>query len=79
MEILNTILSIVQVVLAVGVIVLILLQQSKRAGLSGAIGGGSETFFGKNKAGSLDAKLNRFTVIGTIVLCVLTLVLNIVK
>ena len=79
MKTLNTILSIVQIILSVGVVILILLQQSKRAGLSGAIGGGAETFFGKNKAGSMDAKLSRITVICTIVLCVTTLLLNIIK
>ena len=79
MKTLNTILSIVQIILAVGVVILILLQQSKRTGLSGAIGGGAETFFGKNKASSLDAKLSRITVICTIVLCVTTLLLNIIK
>jgi len=79
METLNTIFSIVQVILAVIVTVLILMQQGKRAGLSGAIGGGAETFFGKNKASAMDAKLNKLTVIFVIVLCVLTLVLNIVK
>ena len=55
------------------------MQKSKQGGLSGAITGGSETFFGKNKGNTLDAKLNKMTVIITIVLCVLTLVLNIIK
>lgn len=79
METLNTILSIIQVILAIGVILLIVFQQSKRSGLSGAIGGGSETFLGKNKSSRLDAKLNKYTVIVTVVLCVVTLLLNIVK
>ena len=79
METLNTVFSIIQVVLAVAVIILIALQKSKQGGLSGAITGGSETFFGKNKGNTLDAKLNKMTVIITIVLCVLTLVLNIIK
>ncbi len=79
METLNTILSVIQVVLAVGVTILILMQQGKRAGLSGAIGGGAETFFGKNKASSMDAKLNKITVVLAVVLCVTTLLLNIVK
>ena len=55
------------------------MQQGKRAGLSGAIGGGAETFFGKNKASSMDAKLNRITVVLAVVLCVTTLLLNIIK
>lgn len=79
METLNIILSIVQVILAIGVVALILFQQSKRSGLSGVIGGGAETFFGKNKANGIDAKLNKYTVIAAIALCVVTLLLNIVK
>ena len=31
------------------IVVLVMLQQSKQAGLSGAIAGGADTFFGKNK------------------------------
>ena len=79
METVNTILSIVQVIIALAVIVLILLQQSKHSGMSGVIGGGAETFFGKNKASGLDATLNRLTIVLSIVLCLLTLILNIVK
>lgn len=78
MEALNVILSIVQVILAIGVIFLVLMQQGKRAGLSGAIAGGAETFFGKNKASSMDAMLSRLTVIFSIILVVITIALNLV-
>ncbi len=79
METLNLIISIVQVVLAVAVIFLVLLQQGKRAGLSGAISGGAETFFGKNKASSMDAMLSRLTIILSILLAVSTFALNLVR
>ncbi|MBS7314898.1 MAG: preprotein translocase subunit SecG [Clostridiaceae bacterium] len=78
METLNLIISIVQVVLAIAVIFLVLLQQGKRAGLSGAISGGAETFFGKNKASSMDALLSRLTIILSILLGISTLALNLV-
>jgi len=42
-------LSIIYVVVAIGLIVTVLLQSGKSAGLSGAISGGAETFFGKKK------------------------------
>ena len=42
-----TILTIVHVVLAVFLIVVVLFQSGKSAGLSGSIAGGAETFFGK--------------------------------
>jgi preprotein translocase subunit SecG len=45
----------------------ILLQSGKSAGLSGAIGGGAEQLWGKNKARDYDAKFDRITKISAIV------------
>ena len=52
-------LCIVEVLVALGLIVSILMQSSKSAGLSGSIAGGAETFFGKKKG--LDQKLSRIS------------------
>lgn len=56
----------------------ILLQSGKSAGLSGSIGGGAEQIFGKQKAQSMDAMLDRATkiaasafIIGALVLVVI--------
>lgn len=78
MEALNIIISIVQVILALAVTALVLMQQGKRAGLSGAISGGAETFFGKNKASSMDALLNKLTIILSILLVITTIALNLI-
>ncbi len=43
------------------IIVVVLLQESKSAGLSGAIAGGAETFFGKNKGRTIEQKLVKWT------------------
>lgn len=43
------------------IIVAVLLQESKTAGLSGAIAGGAETFFGKNKGRTMEQKLVKWT------------------
>ncbi|WP_231683103.1 preprotein translocase subunit SecG [Phosphitispora fastidiosa] len=51
--------SIVHIALAIGVIATILLQSGKSAGLSGAIAGGAETFFGKKKG--MDAFLSKLS------------------
>lgn len=69
------IMTILQVILAIAVIVLVLLQQSKSAGLSGAISGGAETFFGKNKGRTWDALLHKLTIICAAALAVTTLIL----
>lgn len=58
---LQTILTIVHVVLAVFLIVVVLFQSGKSAGLSGSIAGGAETFFGKNKARTWDGMLEKLT------------------
>ncbi len=61
MEIAKLILSIVDVVAALFLIAVVLLQSGKSAGLSGAISGVADTFLSKNKAKSWDAKLARMT------------------
>ncbi len=59
----TTILTIVHIILAVILIAVVLLQSGKQAGLSGAISGGAETFFGKNKARTMDGMLSRATTV----------------
>ena len=59
-------------------VTVILLQEGKTAGLSGAIAGGADTFLAKNKAKSLDAKLARWTKWVAILFVVLTLVISLV-
>ena len=50
-------------IVSLALIIIVLLQQGKTQGLSGAIAGGAETFFGKNKARTIDAKLKKFTTV----------------
>ncbi|NIK72460.1 MULTISPECIES: preprotein translocase subunit SecG [unclassified Paenibacillus] len=54
--------KILLVIFAVGLIAVVLLQKGKSAGLSGAITGGAEHLFGKQKARGLDLFLQRLTV-----------------
>ena len=61
MDIVKTIVIVIQLLLGLGLIAVITMQSGKSAGLAGAIGGGSETFFGKGKSKNLDAKLARAT------------------
>ncbi len=72
------ILSIAYVILAVFLVVVVMLQSGKSNGLSGSIGGGSETFLAKNKAKSLDARLAKMTKWVAIAFVVLTLVMSFV-
>ena len=68
------ILGIVLILLSVAIIVLVLLQEGKSARLSGAIAGGAETFFGKNKSRTMESKLVLITKIIAISFFVLALV-----
>ncbi|MBC5735046.1 MULTISPECIES: preprotein translocase subunit SecG [Lawsonibacter] len=61
MEIAKLVLSIIDVLAALFLVAVVLLQSGKSAGLSGAIAGGADTFLSKNKAKSWDAKLAKMT------------------
>lgn len=54
-------LKILLLICSVGMILVILLQKGKSAGLSGAISGGAEQLFGKQKARGMDLVLARLT------------------
>ena len=69
-------LGILLIIVALVMIVTIMLQSSERSGL-GAVSGAAETFFGKNKTRSLDAKLQKMTVVCAVCFFVLTAVLAI--
>ena len=66
-------LVILMAVAAVVAIVLILMQPSNSSGID-ALGGSSETFFGKNKGKTMDAQLAKFTKLLGVVFFILALV-----
>lgn len=65
------IVNIVLVIDAIVMIVLVVLQSGKSEGLSGAISGGAEQLFGKQKARGVDLILHRGTVITGVLFFVL--------
>ena len=60
-------------VVAIALIVVVLLQSGKSAGLSGAISGGAEQLFGKQKARGLDLVLQRATLVLSVLFFVLAI------
>lgn len=56
-------LTIIHVIISLILVVIVLMQHGKQQGLSGAIAGGAETFFGKNKGRTIDAMLKKFTAV----------------
>lgn len=61
MNTLAIVVGILQIITSIAIILIVLLQSGKSAGLSGSIAGGAETFFGKNKGRSMDALLEKYT------------------
>ncbi len=58
---LETILAVLVSLASIALIVVVLLQSGKKAGLSGAIAGGSDSYMSKNKSGDLDQILANST------------------
>ena len=56
-EIFMLIAGIVLILSSIVLVVIVLIQSNSAKGLSGAIAGGSETYFGKNKKKSIEKKL----------------------
>ena len=77
MSVWEYILGAVLIVISIVLVLIVLLQQSKQQGLSGAIAGGADTFFGKNKGRTMEAKLEKITKILCAAFIVLTLVTTI--
>jgi preprotein translocase subunit SecG len=61
------------VIVCIALIAVVLLQSGRSAGLSGAITGGAEQLFGKQKARGIDAVLHRVTVVLAVLFFVLTI------
>lgn len=75
MSTVKLLITILQLLCGLGIILIVLFQSGKSAGLSGAIGGVADSFLAKNKARTLDAKLARATKWIGAVFLILTLVL----
>ncbi len=75
----NLALIIIHVVISVILIAVVLMQHGKQQGLSGAIAGGAETFFGKNKGRTIDAMLKKFTAVIAVLFVVSSVALTVVS
>lgn len=69
---------ILMLVAAIAAIILVMLQPGNSQGID-ALGGSSETFFGKNKGKSTEAVLKKWTVICLVVLAVLSIIFFILQ
>ena len=67
----------VMAISALMAIILILMQQGNSTGID-ALGGSSETFFGKNKGKSLESKMKKWTIICLVILLVFSIIFFVV-
>ncbi len=65
-------------VVALAAVILVLMQPSNSSGID-ALGGSSETFFGKNKGKSIEAKMKKWTWICLAILVVLAIVFYVLQ
>ena len=64
---------------AVFIVVVVTMQKSNDAGLSGTIAGGSETYYGKDKSMRTGRLLNKWTLIVAVVFAVAVLVVYVIQ
>ena len=72
------VLTVLEAIASIAMILVVLLQSGKEAGLSGAIAVGSDTYMSKNKKGGLDKTLATATKWIALVWVLLTLSLSLV-
>jgi len=72
----RVLLHVLLIIVSLGLIAIVLLQKGKSAGLSGAISGGAEHLFGKQKARGLDLLLSRVTIVLATLFIILSLAVS---
>lgn len=75
-SIIHGILLIVYIIVCVALTIVVLMQEGKQAGLTGAISGAAETYWGKNKGRSMEGGLLLATKILAVLFVLISIVLN---
>lgn len=76
METVRVVVTIVYVIICIALTVIVLMQEGNSAGLSGAINGVADTYWGKNKGRSVEGGLVKVTRILTVLFIIISLILN---
>ena len=75
MAVLKVITIIAYIAICIALVVIVLMQEGKSAGL-GTISGAADTYWGKNKGRTIDGALNKVTVVLTVLFVVISALLN---
>ena len=76
MAVLKIVLTVVYIIVSIALVILVLMQEGKSAGL-GSISGAADTYWGKNKGRSMDGMLVNITKWLAIAFILLSVVLNV--
>ena len=68
-------LTVIFIIICIALVVLVLMQEGKTAGL-GAVSGAAETYWGKNKGRSMESKLVKITTCLAVGFLLLVIILN---
>ena len=78
MEVLKTIVTVLEVIASVAMILVVMFQSGKEAGLSGALAGNNDSYMNKSKMGGMDKMLAKATkwialawILLTLILCLI--------
>ena len=74
-SVLKTIATIIYIIVCIAIVIVVLMQEGKSAGL-GAISGMAETYWGKNKGRSMEGNLVKITKYLAIGFMLISIVLN---
>ncbi len=76
MAVLKTVIMVIYAVVCIALTIIVLMQEGKSAGLTGAISGVADTYWGKNKGRSMEGTMEKFTKLLAILFILLSIVLN---
>ncbi len=76
MATLKTIVTIVYIIICIVLTIIVLMQEGKNAGLSGAIDGIADSYWGKNKGRSIEGTLVKITRLLAALFIILSVVLS---
>ena len=74
---LRIVLMVIFILVCIFLTIVVLMQESKQNGLSGAISGAADTYWGKNKGRSMEGKLVTITKVLAVLFVVIAIILNI--
>lgn len=72
----KTVIMIAFILICIALVILVMMQEGKSEGLSGAMSGMGNSYWDKNKSRSMEGKMTKWTAALAVVFLVLTVVLN---